>query len=423
MVSLDARGRLNYFQVIPPEANPSPAAVPTADFSLLFQEAGLDPAKWVSVEPIMTPPSYADMRAAWTGVLPDRPEVPMRVEAAAYRGKPVWWNLIYLWELPDPMAPTGPSSGGNAADMIILGLLILVIIGGVLFARRNLRMGRGDKRGAVRLAYFSFVLSAVAWVFWEHHVATFFGELYLFEMFVSWALFVAGLAWLLYISMEPWVRRRWPNVLVGWSRLLAGSFRDPLVRRDLLVGCAVGAMVTLVTSLKSSVASWVGVPQGQPLVGNLDAFLGARAIIKAVADGLVNGLFAALGLMFPFFVLRVLLRREWAAAALFMLIWTVIGTLNPTIGFTSGSLLLSVATAAVVYGALLFVLLRFGLLAFAANHFFSILLTSFPITTQVSAWYSGIGLVGLVLLLGLAGYGFYTSLGGQPLFGRASLED
>ena len=46
-----------------------------------------------------------------------------------------------------------------------------------------------------------------------------------------------------------------------------------------------------------------------------------------------------------------------------------------------------------------------------------------PITTQLSAWYSGIGLMGLILLLALAGYGFYTSPGDQPLFGRAMIEE
>jgi len=81
------------------------------------------------------------------------------------------------------------------------------------------------------------------------------------------------------------------------------------------------------------------------------------------------------------------------------------------------------AMDAVFCGVCVFVLLRFGLLAYAAAILFINLLRSFPITTQVSSWYFGIGLAGLVLLLGLAGYGFYTSLGGQPLFGGASLED
>jgi hypothetical protein len=51
------------------------------------------------------------------------------------------------------------------------------------------------------------------------------------------------------------------------------------------------------------------------------------------------------------------------------------------------------------------------------------LLLDFPITAQLSAWYAGIGLAGLALLLALALYAFHTSLGGQPLFGRASIED
>ncbi len=421
-VSLDARGRLIDFRVIPPEKDPSPGTAPTADFTPLFQEAGLDPAKWASVEPAWTPPSYADVRAAWTGVLPDRPEVPMRIEAAAYRGKPVFWTLISPWTLPSRMAPPGSSPGQNAASIILAGLLIAVTLGTMLFARRNLHMGRGDKRGAARLAYFFFILSAVVWLFGEHHVATL-GELSLLVMFLSWALLSAGFIWLLYIALEPFVRRRWPNALVGWSRLLAGSFRDPLVGRDLVLGCTGAAVIALVLSVERHVASWAGVPQGPPITSNLVLFKGAGATIGTVASEVGAALFFALGLLFLFFLLRLLLRRDWAAAALFVLLWTAIGIFSPESGFSSGSLLLSVGTAGIFYGGGLFVLLRFGLLAFAAEYVFIDLLTSFPITTQLSAWYSGIGIAGVMLLLGLAGYGFYTSLGGQPLFQSKLLED
>jgi len=54
---------------------------------------------------------------------------------------------------------------------------------------------------------------------------------------------------------------------------------------------------------------------------------------------------------------------------------------------------------------------------------FFLLLLFLPITTQLSAWYSGTGLTGLALLVAFALYAFHTSLGGQPLFGRASLEE
>jgi hypothetical protein len=42
---------------------------------------------------------------------------------------------------------------------------------------------------------------------------------------------------------------------------------------------------------------------------------------------------------------------------------------------------------------------------------------------RLPAWCSGIALAGLALMLALALYAFHTSLGGQPMFGRASLED
>ncbi len=421
-VFLDCRGNLILFHVIPPEEIPSPAGVQSTDFSSLFQEAGLDAAKWTSAEPLETPPFYADRQAAWTGVLPDRPNVLMRVEAAAYRGKPVWWRLKGPWTLPFRKALAGSSWSEIAANLGFYGLIIVVLLGAVLLARRNLRMGRGDKRGAVRLAYFSCVLSGVAWVFGEHHVATI-QELYLFSMFVSWTLSLAGIVWLLYIALEPWVRRRWPNVLVGWSRLLAASLRDPLVGRDLLAGCAGGTILVLFSLLQPSLISWAGFPPPQPQVTNLDVFLGNRAIIKIVADVFALGLLTAFGCLFGFFLLRVLLRREWAAVTLFVLIATSVNTLGRSSGLSSGAILVIATMAAISGGVGIFVLLRFGLLAFATSVVFTILSQSFPITTQLSSWYFGIGLTGLVLLLALTGYGFYTSLGGQPILGRAALED
>jgi hypothetical protein len=40
------------------------------------------------------------------------------------------------------------------------------------------------------------------------------------------ALTFAGLLWLIYIALEPFVRRRWPHMLVSWTRLLSGAFGD-----------------------------------------------------------------------------------------------------------------------------------------------------------------------------------------------------
>ncbi len=42
-------------------------------------------------------------------------------------------------------------------------------------------------------------------------------------------LFYAALAWVSYVGVEPYVRRRWPALLIGWTRLLDGRVGDGLV--------------------------------------------------------------------------------------------------------------------------------------------------------------------------------------------------
>jgi hypothetical protein len=51
------------------------------------------------------------------------------------------------------------------------------------------------------------------------------------------------------------------------------------------------------------------------------------------------------------------------------------------------------------------------------------ILQNVPLTTQTSSWYAGISLAGILLMAAMALYGFYTSLGGRPLFGGAVLEE
>jgi uncharacterized membrane protein len=68
------------------------------------------------------------------------------------------------------------------------------------------------------------------------------------------------------------------------------------------------------------------------------------------------------------------------------------------------------------------VLYRYGLLALVSAIFFFHLVSFFPITSDFSAWYAADFVLALLISLALAGFGFYTSLAGQPLF-RASLPD
>jgi hypothetical protein len=120
-------------------------------------------------------------------------------------------------------------------------------------------------------------------------------------------------------------------------------------------------------------------------------------------------------LLYILFLLRTLLRKEWAAALAWVLLLAVLFPLSFD--------LVGRATALLFYSLAVFVMIRFGLLALVAGIMVFNILQSFPLTTQGSAWYAGISLAGILLMGAIAFYGFYTSLGGRPMFGGAVLEE
>jgi hypothetical protein len=416
-VRLDPRGRLMQLIAVPLQVEkPGGTASSAPDWARMFSAAGLDSSKWIASQPTWIPPVYSDARAAWTGRLTTRPDIPMRIEAAAYGGRPVYFELIGPWTRPDRMRPYQPSVGDRVTLVIVTVLLLSVLIVSALLARKNLRLGRGDPRGASRLAAFSFVAWAVAYFFGAHHVPNF-REVAIFLECLAWGFLWSCFVGVLYLALEPYVRRRWPATLVSWSRLLAGRLRDPLVGRDVLAGCLLAPSSVAVQRLAWFVFSWLGYPPAQPSSGPQWQLLGMRTIIADVSITLLWGPFFWLAFLFVLFLLRAMLRKEWAAAVAWVLLFSLFSAaaseFDPVA--TVGALIFS--------GLAVFVMIRFGLLALVASFVVSSLLSNFPLTFQGSAWYSGISLTGILLIAAMAFYGFYTSLGGRSPFGGAVLEE
>ena len=96
----------------------------------------------------------------------------------------------------------------------------------------------------MRLAALTFVCSMLTWAFLTSHVASE-SELALLLLGASVALFLAGVCWLFYVALEPLIRRRWPDSLIAWTRLLSGRFSDPLVGRVLLAGALLGVFAAI----------------------------------------------------------------------------------------------------------------------------------------------------------------------------------
>jgi hypothetical protein len=73
-------------------------------------------------------------------------------------------------------------------------------------------------------------------------------------------------------------------------------------------------------------------------------------------------------------------------------------------------------------GAVLFTITRFGLLAttvlFATQN-----ALEFCITANLFAWYGAGTILAVLWVLAIAGYGFYTSFAGRPIFGESLLQE
>ena len=413
---LDPSGRLQDFEAVPPQVDEAKGAAPAPDWPAVFKAASLDMAQFKPAEPQWMPPEGSDTRAAWTGVAPGRRGVPLRVEAAAYRGRPVYFQLIWPWTRPERMQAYQPTAATKVIQTVLLVLFGAILIGAVLLARRNLRLGRGDRRGAFRLAVFVLVTYGLASALSAHHVPTQY-EFGLFVMGASFGLFFAGVVWLLYIGLEPYVRRRWPSSIISWSRVLAGQLRDPLVGRDILTGVALGIGVNLWTALQMFAEGWFGKLPPEPISWALPPSLGARGTLSALLGFIPGQLGVTLAFFFLFCLFRLLLRKDWLAAAALVLIFV------GAFALPGNYPLVDAVFVAGTYGSMIFILKRFGLLPLVAVFITDVSLRDTLLTTHLSAWYAEPVFFGVFFVLGLAIYGFRVSLAGRPIFSGAALDE
>jgi serine/threonine-protein kinase len=417
-ISVDTNGQLRSFRAVPPQVVDRAATTPKEfDWSMFFTAAGLDQAAFHPVDSKWTPRFAYDFRTAWEGAYPENPQMPIRIEAAAFNGKAVFFEIVHPWAQPISEAATPMRTGQKVGNGLIIGFLLLAAIAGVLLTVKNIRLGRGDRRGAFRLAHFAFWASVIRLVFWPtaHHVPTF-AEFGILVTNLAWAVFTAGFLWVLYMALEPFVRRRWPGRIISWTRLLAGDFRDPMVGRDLLIGALIGVGAVLWESLRYQVPVWLGNPPGIPF-NTSSQWLAAGTFLSFLGNLSLNQLLLSIIILFVVLMLSLILRRDWLAFVIGWAIWVLVNFLGAI--HLSGVDLIFIAIGAAVF---IFPLWRYGLLVMVSSGLF-VSLGQLPITTNFTAWYATGFVLYLALLVALAVYGFYTSLAGQKPFGGKFLEE
>jgi len=397
-IAVDPKGRLLSLSAIPQSSWPARAP----DWRALFAAAGLDLARFTPAQPRVLPPAYADARVAWTGAHPED-GTPIRVEAAAWRGTPLFFRIVAPWDDAPDKTGALPFAGkaGRAYSLATAAALLVFALCGVALAWRNLRRRRGDRAAAKRVAAVLFVLQMISMIGFADHELSASHETNIVMKAAATSLLWAAGYFLVYLALEPFVRRRWPDRLIAWARLMAGDWRDPMVGRDVLIGIAAGlAHVTL--ALIPNVAGIAPLMVSTNMFQN--AFAPIAGMAKLVHYGIVQGLTFMIALMILTIVLR---RRDLAAIGIFVLVMVVylFASHDPRMlpVFAGGAALIA------------FVVARFGLLATVVycTTLFLFLTNTLPTRPE---WYTLRGLVAPALLVALAAWAFHTSLGGRPVW-------
>jgi serine/threonine protein kinase len=410
-VVLDPQGHLLFFRAVPPEMDTSTAPAGPVDWSTLLTAAGLDPARFTPAEPQRLPLASFDERKAWTGSYAHAPSLPLRVEAASWKGRPVFFQLVEPWR------PSGRSGAAERTPGVKAGILMEAVIGSTLFlaaallAWRSYRRGRGDLRGSARLAVFAFACTFAKFLVAAHHVPTNSEFLYLAEA-AGWSLFMGAVSWMLYMALEPYVRRRWPQSLISWTRALAGSIRDPLLGGHVLIGTALGVGLAVLGALQTIVLFQKGIA---PFIGPL-TLAGLGPVVGYWIVAFRDSTTFALGIFFLFFILRAIFRRNWLAAVISVALPAALDLLfNPRVGIAEGF-------NSALNILIIWLLIRFGVLPVAVALVIGIFLGNFPITSDFSAWYAGASILALATVLAIALWSFRVALGGRQIWKEDFLD-
>jgi serine/threonine-protein kinase len=416
-VILDSRGRLRLLEAAPPVACAETPLPSPANWQSLFRDAGLDEASFAPTEPLLLPRFYATERRAWLGTLPDAPQTSLRVEAAADEGRVVFFAVLSPSDPDDASALTEANLRRWFMRLVRQASLFLVVIVAAPMAWRNTKVGRGDRRGALRVAAFIVVLRLIIWQLMASHVSSLYGEMELAAYALLGALAEGASVWLFYLALEPYVRKFWPQTLLGWSRILSGRFREPLVAGNIVVGGLVGTFWALMGALDRLIPTWLGwtTRSDVRLFQDLSYLLGPRQALGWSLDLLRNAIYQGVFFLLIIVLFQVLVRRTWLAILLSTLLiapmYVPMGShpLTAWILIGGGGVLLAVWT-----------FVHFGLVTVVAALFVAGVLNLFPMATAAFRWYSDTAMFIRLLPIALVLFAFLEAIRRRPHPGAGS---
>ena len=414
MIGLEPDGSLDQFVAVPPQLSTAPEKDQTSapDWNALFAESGLDPKRFETEAPIWISPVPFDAIMGWKGSYAQDPGTPIHVSAAAFQGRPVYFQVIAPWNNPERAAPLQESKGVRLAAVAGPSITFVLLAAGIFLVLRNLARRRADLKGAVRLSLFFITALMMAWFFLTHHQTAPDKEYALFMDGIGHVLWYTLMNTGAYLAMEPYVRRRFPEMITSWTRLVSGDWRDALVGQHVLTGVLAGALFSVIRSVGDAYPVWFNTRGQISRQFYTTAMTSLPGAIGVLAGFVSTRTLISLALVFTLFLFRVVSKRRWVAVLATMLVFAPL-LHRPATSTDDAPFALLWAFALAMLAS------RVGLVALPVFEVTQTVLQGFPLTFHPADWYFSRTVIGLTLCLILAIYGFYTSLGGQPALGSA----
>jgi serine/threonine-protein kinase len=415
-IVMNPEGRLLGLTAIPPDSLGDSSSAGHVEWGALLRATGRDPAFTAPTSPPRNDAVRADTIAAWTIAGDTRPDT--TIVAASFRGRIVDMKTRVGGRLLAEVRVSAPESRIPLTDLVIFVFLFVIpFFGAIFLALRNLKARRGDVRGAIVIGLTVGLLYVPKYI-----LSANIHELGLMEL-LSELLYGSPAGHILihgvgvavaYLAIEPYVRRLWPNVLVGWARLVAGRWRDPIVGRDLLIGAAGGALVAGLMQCLEYASRAIGVATEPPRIDavSLPLVVDAKEVVGAVPIMLSTSIGRGVTFFTLLVILRYVLRNSRAAVVSltlisFLLLWSGLAGPKPT--------LLSAPFILVFALALTFAALRYGALAVVVMMLFDQILTGLPWTSDLSVWFTPQILTSWGIVAILLAYGFFIAVGGKSI--------
>ena len=408
VIGSDVQGRLAYFSAIATTQGGTPPNVPI-DWSSFLREAGLDPAKAHPIQISGYPDVAVDQQIAWDV---ERDGRSIQVHAGAYGNRPVFFEVRTPWTHLGRVDSYHRPLTQKFGLWIFVCLAIGIDLFCVFLARKNVRLGRGDKKGGLRVALFLFAVQFTWTALSSHYNSDILWTWGWWNAMVGLSAGIGLQFWILYIALEPYVRRSWPEVLISWSRFMDGQFRDALVGRDVLLGVLFGVLMYTAANLHVALPHWFALEGVTPLFAGSQPLEDGWTFVGQLVYLLIGALMNSIGGLTALVILRKLIRNKSVAILLFALM----GVFMTLVGENLPVELVS----RVLYSVLaVFCLVRIGLLSYVFAFLTMTWFVYSPVTWDISRWYAGRGAATVFVVLAMALYGSYTSLGGRPVLGVA----